>query len=101
MFGQTYHLDHLHTFPKSFSGISHLPTFCKSKLVVDGTMDGKENKEEKIMEIADMRMYHFRLEFPSTRIRYAVVMLVDIKNCYSLNMSDNNKIHVIWWSTTL
>ena len=40
-----------------------MPTFCSCGLVVDGTVDGKDNKEEKTREVADMRMYHFGKNF--------------------------------------
>ena len=40
-----------------------MPTFCSFGLVVDGTVDGKNNKEEKTREVADIRMYHFRWNF--------------------------------------
>ena len=35
-----------------------MPTFCSCGLVVDGTVDGKDNKEEKTREVADIKMYH-------------------------------------------
>ena len=35
-----------------------MPTFCSCGLVVDGTVDGKDNKEEKTREVLDIRMYH-------------------------------------------
>jgi hypothetical protein len=31
--------------------------------VVDGTVDGKNNKEEKTREVADTMMYHFSWKF--------------------------------------
>ena len=32
-------------------------------MVVDGTVDGKNNKEEKTREVADTMMYHFSWKF--------------------------------------
>ena len=32
---------------------------CSYQLVVNGTKDGKDNKEEKIREVAYIRMYNF------------------------------------------
>ena len=46
-------LDHLHTLLKFFSGIPLLPYFCSCELGVDGTVDSKDNKEEKTREVAD------------------------------------------------
>ena len=36
-----------------------LTTFSTSELVVDGNVDGNDNKEEKTREVANNRMYHF------------------------------------------
>ena len=33
------------------------------KLVVDNTVDGKDNLDKKTREVADIRMYHFGLNF--------------------------------------
>ena len=44
---------------KTLSWIPHLPTFGSIGLVVDGTVDGKNNKEEKAWEVADIMIYHF------------------------------------------
>ena len=43
----------------SFSRIPHLRIFCSCCLVVDGTVDGKDDKEEKTREVFDIRMYYF------------------------------------------
>ena len=43
-------------------------------MVVDNTVESKENKEETTREFADIRMYHFSWNF----LRLAVVMVVDI-----------------------
>ena len=47
-------LDNLYTLLKSFSGIPRLPNFCSCGFVVDGTVDGKDNKEEKTREVSDI-----------------------------------------------
>ena len=52
-------LEHFVLHSKSFSWIPHLPTFSSFGLVVDGTVDGKNNKEEKAWEVADIMIYHF------------------------------------------
>ena len=36
-----------------------MPNFCSCGFVVDGTVDGKDNKEEKTREVFDIRMYFF------------------------------------------
>ena len=56
--------------------------------MVDDTADGKDNMEKKTREVTDIRMYH--LEFSSTRMWYAVVMLVDIKVFLYIFDMDNN-----------
>ena len=45
--------------------------------MVDDTMDGKENMEKKTTKVAEKTDVSFRLEFSSTRMWYAVVILVD------------------------
>ena len=35
-----------------------LTTLNTGELVVNGTVDGKDNKEEKTREVADIKMYH-------------------------------------------
>ena len=45
-----------------------IPSTCLTKLstcelVVDDTVDVKDNQEEKAMEVADIRMYHFVWNF--------------------------------------
>ena len=40
-----------------------MPTFCSCGLVVDGTVESKDNEAEKTREIADMRIYHFSWNF--------------------------------------
>ena len=61
---QTTRLEIFGVQSKSFSWIPHLPTFCSFGLVVDGTVDGENNKEEKTREVAGTMMYvSFQLEF--------------------------------------
>ena len=45
----------------------------------DNTMDGKDNMEKKTTKVAEKTDVSFRLEFSSTRMWYAVVILVDMK----------------------
>ena len=40
----------------SFNMADHI---SQCKLVVDANVDGKDNKEGKTTEVADIRMYHF------------------------------------------
>ena len=40
-----------------------LTTFSTYKLVVNETVDSKDNLEEKTREVADIRMYHFGKNF--------------------------------------
>ena len=40
-----------------------LATLCTCGLVVDGTAVGKDNNEEKIREVAVVRMYHLGWNF--------------------------------------
>ena len=45
-----------------------MPTFCSCGLVVNGNVESKDNKAEKTREVADMRIYHFGLEFSSYKM---------------------------------
>ena len=57
-----------------------MPTFCSFGLVVDGTVDGKNNKEEKAWEVADIRIYHFSWKFLQLGCdMHAVVMVVEME----------------------
>ena len=69
----------------------HLPTFCSFGLVVDGTVDGENNKEEKTREVPDIRRYHFSWNFIQNRMLYNVVLVVDMKVLYSFHKADNIK----------
>ena len=40
-----------------------LTTLNTCELVMDGTVVGKANKEEKTREVADIRIYHFSWKF--------------------------------------
>ena len=75
---QTTRLGHYDVHWNSFSWIPHLPTFCSCCLVVDGTVDGEDNKEEKTREVADSRMYPINWKFSLTRMWNAVVVVVNI-----------------------
>ena len=44
-----------------------MPTFCLCVLVVDGTTDSRDNKEEMTREVAGIRMYHFSWNFLQLR----------------------------------
>ena len=48
---------------KSFYWIPHLPTFCLSGLVVDGTVVGKDSMDKKTREVADNMIYHLNWNF--------------------------------------
>ena len=50
-------------------------------------MDGKDNMEKKTTKVAEKTDVSLRLEFSSTRMSYAVVMLVDMKDFFFFNMS--------------
>ena len=67
-----------------------LTTLSTCELVVDGNVDGNDNKEEKTREVANNRMYHFGCN-KDVICCDEWVMLVDIKVFYSFNMSDNIK----------
>ena len=60
---QTTRLEQHDVHWKSFLWIPHLPSFCSCCLVVESTVNGKNNKENKTREFADMRMYHFSWNF--------------------------------------
>ena len=47
---QTTRLEPFDAHWNSYPWIPHLPTFCSYVLVVDGTVDWKDNKEEKTMD---------------------------------------------------
>ena len=48
---------------KVFILSTYVTTLSTCELVVDGTVDGKNNKEEKAWEVADIRIYHFSWKF--------------------------------------
>ena len=48
---------------KVFTLSGHLKTLSSCELMVDDTVDGKDNKEKKIRGFADIRMYHFSWNF--------------------------------------
>ena len=75
---QKTRVEHYDVHWKSFSWISQLPIFCSCGLVGDGTVDGKDNKEEKTREVADSRMYPINWKFSLTRMWNAVVVVVNI-----------------------
>ena len=50
-------------------------------------MDGKDNMEKKTTKVAEKTDVSYRLEFSSTRMWYAVVMLVDMKVFFFFNTS--------------
>ena len=55
--------------------------------MVNGTLDSKDNKEEKTREVAEIRMYHFSWNF--LQLGYDmlyVVIVVDMKIFYTFNM---------------
>ena len=66
---------------KVFTLSAHLKTLSSCELMVDDTVDGKDNKEKKI------RGGSLRLELSSTRMWYAVVMLVVLKVFFFFKMS--------------
>ena len=47
----------------SLLGYPHLPSVCSCCLVVDDTLDSKNDKEEKTKEVADIRMFYFSCNF--------------------------------------
>ena len=52
---------------KVFTLSAHLKTLSSFELMVDDTVDGKDNQEEKTGEGVDIRMYHFSLNFLQLR----------------------------------
>ena len=62
-------------------------TSSTRELVVDNTVDGKKNLEEKTREVADIKMHHITRNFLQ-RGRCGLLMVVDMKLVYSFNISD-------------
>ena len=60
---QTTGLEYYDVHWKSFYLIPHLPYFCSCGLVVDDTVHGEDNFEEKTREEADIRIYHISWHF--------------------------------------
>ena len=60
---QTTRLEYYDVHWKSFYLIPHLPNFCSCGLVVDDTVHGEDNFEEKTREDADIRIYHISWHF--------------------------------------
>ena len=60
---QTTILHHIDPYQWSFSWIPHLPTFCSCGLVVNGTVDDKDNREKNTREVTDIRKHHFSCNF--------------------------------------
>ena len=48
---------------KVFILSTYVTTLSTCELVVDGTVDGQNNKEEMTREVADTMMYHFSWKF--------------------------------------
>ena len=48
---------------KVFILSTYLTKLNTGELVVNHTVDGEDNQEEKTMEVADIRMYHFDKNF--------------------------------------
>ena len=48
---------------KVFILSTYLTKLNTGELVVNHTVDGEDNQEEKTMEVADIRMYHFGWNF--------------------------------------
>ena len=48
---------------KVFTLSARLKTLSSCELMVDDTVDGKNNKEKKIRGVADIRIYHFSWNF--------------------------------------
>ena len=67
-----------------------LTTLNTGELVVNHTVDGEDNQEEKTMEVADIKMHHITRNFLQ-RGRCGLLMVVDMKLVYSFNMSDHIK----------
>ena len=64
---QTNQLEHYDVHWKSFSWIPHMPNFRSGGLMVDGTVNCKDNEEEKTREVAGIRMHHISWNFLSQR----------------------------------
>ena len=77
-----------------------LTTLSTCELVADDTMDGKDNMEKKTTKVAEKTDVSFRLEFSSTRMWYAVVILVDMKVFFVFQHVLQDLIHISWWMTT-
>ena len=60
-----------------FSWIPHLPTFCSCGLVVNGTVDSKDNREEMAREVADIRKYPLNNEHES----YLPTCVTELSTC--------------------
>ena len=60
---ETNGLEYYDVHWKSFYLIPHLPYFCSCGLVVDDTVYGEDNFEEKTREEADIRIYHISWHF--------------------------------------
>ena len=52
---------------KVFTLSARLKTLSLCELMVDDTVDGKNNKGKKIRGVADIRIYHFSWNFPQKR----------------------------------
>ena len=74
-----------------------LTTLSTCELVADDTMDGKDNMEKKTTKVAEKTDVSFRLEFSSTRMWYAVVILVDMKVffCFSTCLTRFNTYKLV------
>ena len=60
---QTTGLEYYDVHWKSFYLIPHLPNICCCGLLVDDTVHGEDNLEEKTREDADIRIYHISWRF--------------------------------------
>ena len=70
------------------------------QLVVDDTVDDKDNLEEKTREDADIRRYHIGRSF-FKRMWYSELIVDDINILYIFNQCDNLEGHVCWLSGTM
>ena len=62
-----------------------LTTLNTGELVVNHTVDGEDNQEEKTMEVADIRIYHYSWNFFQKGCDLlCVVMVVEMKTVLSL-----------------
>ena len=95
LFNPTLHnrLRHFDIHRKSFSWIPHMPTFYSCGLVVEVTVDSKDNEAEKTREVADIYISHIslQLEFSSKKMWWTKAMLLGIKVFHIFDMSDNIK----------